>query len=233
MLRVESLSKHFGTLSALNHVSFEVPRHKIAGVIGPNGAGKTTLLLGLAGLLPMDSGSLHWENRAVPARYRSHTIFYVEDAIRPHAQLKVNIVLRFYSSIFGRQRTFCEELVDRLELRDFLPVRVSDLSKGTAKRLLVALGLLSTQPVLMLDEPFDGLDLKQMLEVVPLLREISAAGRTLVLSIHQLRDAERVCDRFVLLSSGKVVGSGTLSELQGIAGCATGSGLEEIFLALV
>jgi ABC-2 type transport system ATP-binding protein len=233
MLTVKDLSKHFGTLPALDHVTFDVPRNTIAGVIGPNGAGKTTLLLGMAGLMPMNSGTLCWEGKFVPARGRSRTLFYVEDNIRPHAELHVGFILRFYASTFGLKSTFCEELIGRLQLRDLLQTRFSDLSKGTAKRVLLGLGLLSTQPVLMLDEPFDGLDLKQTMAVVSLLRESSAAGRTLVLSIHQLRDAERVCDEFILLNSGKLVGRGTLSELESLAGCEPGSGLEEIFLHLV
>ena len=233
MLDVQNLSKRFGAPRALDRVSLRVPRNTIAGVIGPNGAGKTTLLLGMAGLLPMDSGTLYWEDRVIPALARFRVLFYVEDAIRPHAQLQAGYILRLYASIFGRKNKVVEEIIDRLLLREFLRARVSDLSKGTAKRLLIGLGLLSTQPILMLDEPFDGLDLKQVLQVVSLLREISAAGRTLVLSIHQLRDAERACDQFILLNNGKVAGQGNLAELQARARCAPGSGLEEIFLNLV
>jgi len=233
MLSVKNLSKHFGALLALDGVSMEIPRNAIAGVIGPNGAGKTTLLLGMAGLLPMDRGTLSWEGKLIPALARYRILFYVEDATRPHSELQAGFVLRFYASIFGRAKNDAEAIIDRLQLRDFVGTRVSDLSKGSMKRLLIALGLLSTQPILMLDEPFDGLDLKQVLEVVPLLREISGTGRTLVLSIHQLRDAERACDQFILLSGGKPAGQGTLSELRDRAGCAPGSGLEEIFLKLV
>lgn len=233
MLRVGDLSKRFGAIRALDKVSLEVPRNTIAGIIGPNGAGKTTLLLGMAGLLPMDSGTLSWEDKLIPALARYRILFYVEDAIRPHPQLQAGLVLRFYASIFGRTKKATEEVIERLQLHDFVGTRVSDLSKGAMKRLLIALGLCSTQPILMLDEPFDGLDLKQVLEVIPLLREISAAGRTLVLSIHQLRDAERACDQFILLSGGKPAGQGGLSELRARAGCAPASGLEEIFLNLI
>ena len=232
MLRVENLSKCYGGLRALEQVSFEIPQNSIAGIIGPNGAGKTTLLLGLAGLLPVDRGSIRWGDTNLSANTRYHITFYVEDAIRPHALLSVESVLSFYASVFKREKALLNGIIERLALRDSLRSRVSILSKGTAKRFLIAIGLLSTQPVLMLDEPFDGLDLKQTLQVIPLLREISAAGRTLVLSIHQLRDAERICDRFVLLDNGRLAGSGTLVELQRIAGGSQGSGLEEIFLAL-
>lgn len=232
MLRVENLAKHFGDLRALEQVSFQIPQNSIAGVIGPNGAGKTTLLLGLAGLLPIDSGSIRWGDTILSPNTHRHITFYVEDAIQPHSLLRVESVLCFYAAVFKREKALLNGIVERLALRDSLGSRVSILSKGTAKRFLIAIGLLSTQPVLMLDEPFDGLDLKQTRQVIPLLREISAAGRTLVLSIHQLRDAERICDRFVLLNNGRLAGSGTLVELQTVAGGAQGSGLEEIFLAL-
>jgi ABC-type multidrug transport system ATPase subunit len=95
----------------------------------------------------------------------------------------------------------------------------------------MALALLTPQPLLMLDEPFDGLDLRQARDVMQLLRAHAANGRTLLLSIHQLVDAARVCDRLVLLSSGRVVGEGTLDELRAQANLSEG-GLEEIFLAL-
>lgn len=232
MLRVENLSKRYGDIRALEAVSFEIPKNSIAGVIGPNGAGKTTLLAGIAGLLPFDDGVITWEEAIIRGNSRSHTVFYVEDAIRPHALLPLGSVLGFYSSAFRRTKTHFDSVVDRLCLQGFLRSRVCDLSKGTAKRFLIAIGLLSTQPVLMLDEPFDGLDLKQTLGVIPLLQQISTAGRTLVLSIHQLRDAERICDRFVLLNNGQLAGSGTLSDLRTISGAAQDSGLEDILLAL-
>ncbi len=232
MLRVKNLSKRYGDVRALEHVGFEIPPNSIAGVIGPNGAGKTTLLLGLAGLLPIDDGTIYWNDRAIPGYSRSHTVFYVEDAIRPHALLSLASTLGFYGSVFQRTKAHCDDVIDRLRLRDFLRSRVCDLSKGTAKRFLIAIGVLSTQPVLMLDEPFDGLDLKQTLELAPMLRGISAEGRTLLVSIHQLRDAERVCDRFVLLDNGRIAGHGTLGELAAHAGRPQAERLEEIFLAL-
>jgi ABC-type multidrug transport system ATPase subunit len=117
---------------------------------------------------------------------------------------------------------------------------VRSLSKGERKRFLIALGLLAPEPLLLLDEPFDGLDLRQTREATALLRAeaAGAAGvegrdrRTLFLSIHQLADAARACDRFVLLADGRVAGEGTLAELRGRAGLAESDGMEEVFLAL-
>ena len=97
--------------------------------------------------------------------------------------------------------------------------------------MLLALGLLTPHQVLFLDEPFDGLDLRQTRDVMALLKDHTANGRTLMLSIHQLVDAGRVCDRLVLLSAGSVVGEGTIPELRAQANLPDG-GVEEIFLAL-
>jgi len=106
------------------------------------------------------------------------------------------------------------------------------LSKGYSRRLMLAIGLLTPQPLLLMDEPFDGFDLKQTREIMGVLRWCAAEGRTLVLAIHQLLDAERICDRFVLLTDGRVRGAGTLGDLRTRTHLPTGS-LEEIFLALI
>src|SRR5712671_639042 len=109
---------------------------------------------------------------------------------------------------------------------------IGALSKGYRRRFLLALGLLAPRPVLLMDEPFDGFDLRQTREVMNLLRSEAVDGRTLVLSIHQLADAQRICDRLVLLSAGLVKGVGTLAELTVAARLPIGSNLEEVFLAL-
>ena len=111
------------------------------------------------------------------------------------------------------------------------------LSKGQRKRVLLAIGLLTPQPVLLCDEPFDGLDLRQSRDVAMALCAHAAAGRTLLLSIHQIADAARVCDRFVLLSGGRVRGEGSLDELSAQAASSGRApvrrdDLEEVFLAL-
>jgi ABC-2 type transport system ATP-binding protein len=111
---------------------------------------------------------------------------------------------------------------------------MGELSKGEHRRVLLALGLSTSQPLLMLDEPFDGMDARQTRDVMSVLRSEIVRGRTLFLSIHQLGDAARICDRFVLLSAGQTVAEGTLDELRASAGVAERSGLslEEVFLAL-
>jgi len=199
-------------------------------LIGPNGAGKTTLFECLAGLLPADAGALKNGTRIVPVSRRKEIIFYLPDAIVPWANQTVSWALGFFEKLYGASKTTVSELMQALRLNEIWKSRIGSLSKGERKRTLLALGLLTPHPLLLLDEPFDGLDLRQARDVMALLRN-HAANRTLMLSIHQLIDAGRVCDRLVLLSAGEVAGEGTISELRTKANLPDG-GVEEIFLAL-
>ena len=107
--------------------------------------------------------------------------------------------------------------MQRLDISPLLDATIGSLSKGQRKRALLAIGLLMPQPLLLADEPFDGLDLRQSRDVAQTLRSYASAGRTMFLSIHQIKDAARVCDRFVLLSGGRIRGEGTLDELGALA----------------
>ena len=232
MLIAEQFSKYFGPVCALKEVGLRLPDAAILGIIGPNGAGKTTLLQGLAGLLPMNSGQVSWNGRQLPPRKRSKLLFYLEDGTAPHADLSVGVVVDFYTRIFGRTRNDHDEALERFDLSRYFSVRIRALSKGTLKRLLLGLAWLSPQRVLLLDEPFEGLDLRQVREVTLSLRDLTKLGKSLLLSIHQLRDAERSCDQFVLLNSGAVVAAGTLAELQ-VKIAKPNANLEDVFYALV
>ena len=230
-LRVEGLTKRFGDRSVLDDVSFSVRRGEVLGLIGPNGAGKTTLFECLSGLMTTDRGAVSTQGKMLPATQRKASLFYLPDAIRPWAEQTVQKILKLFERLYARPRADVALLTEPLRLNEILAARIGSLSKGELKRTLVALGLLTPQPLLLLDEPFDGLDLRQTREVMSLLKEHAASGRTLMLSIHQLADAGRVCDRLVLLSAGRVVGEGTIEELRAQASLSTG-GVEEIFLAL-
>jgi ABC-2 type transport system ATP-binding protein len=209
-------------------VGFEIRPGEVLGVIGPNGAGKTTLFECMAGLLPPTAGGVFRGDHAVGPDERTATVFYLPDAIAPWPQQTVRWALDFTIGFFGGRADLRDELVRGLALGPLLAARIGTLSKGERKRAALAIGLLTPQPVLLVDEPLDGLDLKQSREIAALLRAQAAGGRTLVLSIHQIAEAARLCDRFVLLSAGRVVAEGTLAEV----GARTPAELEEVFLAL-
>ena len=232
LMAVCGIHKAFGDQRALADVSFEVFTGEILGVIGPNGAGKTTLLECIAGLLPIDAGEVRWRGAPLTPAERKQRLFYVPESISPYPDQRSAEVLRFFSEANRQPPRRLDELVGALSLEPALAKPVGALSKGYRRRLLLALGLLAPRSMLLMDEPFDGFDLRQAREVMGLLRDEALHGRTLVLSIHQLGDARRICDRLVLLSAGRVVGTGTEAELVAAARLQMGSDLEEVFLAL-
>jgi ABC-2 type transport system ATP-binding protein len=232
LMTVHSIGKAFGDQQVLADVSIEVASGEILGLIGPNGAGKTTLLECIAGLIPTDAGEVRWQGSPLPPAQRKERLFYVPEAISPYPDQKTAEVLRFFREAYREPPSRLEQLVRALGLEPALGKPVGTLSKGYRRRFLMALGLLAPRPLLLMDEPFDGFDLRQTREVMNLLRNEAVDGRTLVLSIHQLGDAQRVCDRLVLLSGGRVMGVGTLAELTDYARLPIGTDLEEVFLAL-
>lgn len=236
LFEVKGLSKRFGHIAALSDVSFHVRAGEVLGLIGPNGAGKSTLFECLGGVLPSDSGSMSAGGAPVGTRERPSLLFYVPDGIAPwHAQ-PVHWALDFTIGFFAGRADLRREVIEQLDLQQLLRQPIGTLSKGQRKRVLLAIGLLTPQPALLIDEPFEGLDLRQARDIAVALRAHAARGRTLFLSIHQIGDAARFCDRFVLLSGGRVCGEGTVQELAALAevrdGSRTYDGLEEVFLAL-
>lgn len=230
-LSVIGINKKFGTYQALYDVSFSVTPGEILGLIGPNGSGKSTLLECITGLLPVESGTIRWQGKQLSLEKRKQVCWYQPDSILPFAEQQVTTTLTFFQQIHGVGKMDLDQLVNRLELSPMLYKSLNALSKGYRRRVLLALALLSRQPLLMLDEPFDGFDLRQSMSVMDLLRECRT-GRTMILSIHQLTEAEKICDRFLLLDQGRVLGIGTLEELRKQADLTSDATLEEVFLAI-
>jgi ABC-type multidrug transport system ATPase subunit len=231
LLDIVALTKRYRDQVALAGVGFAAGAGEVVGIIGPNGAGKTTLLETIAGVLPAEAGEVIWRGAPLPQARRREAIFYLPDGIRPYDQQPASRVLEFFAGVYRQPDAAVANVIAALGLAPVLSKRVQALSKGYARRLMLGLGLLAPHPVLLMDEPFDGFDLRQTRSIAQMLRRVASEGRTLVLAIHQLADAERVCDRFVLLADGRVRGSGTLAELRARVALPDAS-LEDIFLAL-
>jgi ABC-2 type transport system ATP-binding protein len=230
-LEVVNLKKAFGGLTVTQNVSLSIRPGERRLIIGPNGAGKTTLLEVLAGILPAETSDVQWLGRPLPSSRRREAIFYLPDGVRPYQDQPVARVLSFFASVYQRSIHDISDAIESIDLTPVLHKRVHSLSKGYGRRLMLVLGLLTPHPLLLMDEPFDGFDLRQIRDIVGVLRGEAAKGRTFVLAIHQLLDAERVCDRFILLADGRVRGAGRLNDLRARTGLTSGS-LEDIFLAL-
>jgi ABC-2 type transport system ATP-binding protein len=231
LMEVARLGKHYGEQRALADISFAVNAGEVLGLIGPNGAGKTTLMEAIAGVIPADAGRILWHGQPLGLPHRRDLLFYLPDGLRPWDDQYVFRVIAFFMSTYGRAESAVAEVVRMLGLAPVLRKHVHALSKGYSRRLMLALALLTPHPVLLMDEPFDGFDLRQTREIMGVLREVANNGRTLVLAIHQLIDAERVCDRFVLLVAGRIRCAGTLAELRAQTAMPS-AGLEDVFLAL-
>jgi ABC-2 type transport system ATP-binding protein len=230
-LQATNLTKRYGEEDVIRGITFAANSGEVLGIVGPNGAGKTTLLEVLAGLAAADSGNVQWFGETLPALRRKQAMFYLPDGVKPYQDRFVLDVLNFFAGVYGHSAAEVGATIASVELAPVLRKRVSALSKGYNRRLLLALGLLTPQNVLLMDEPFDGFDLRQSRNVIQMLRNEAARGRALILAIHQLADAERVCDRFLLLAGGRVRGMGTLGELRMQTGLLQES-LEDIFLEL-
>ena len=231
LMQVAGLAKRYGEQCALADISFAVDAGEVLGLIGPNGAGKTTLMEAIAGVVAADDGAVLWRGTALPLPRRREFLFYLPDGVRPWEDQYVARVAELFAAFYGRSEAFLAETIRSLGLAPVLRKRVVALSKGYGRRLMLALALLTPHPLLLMDEPFDGFDLRQTREIMNVLRDVASNGRALVLAIHQLSDAARVCDRFVLLAEGRVRGVGTLAQLREQAG-KPAAGLEEVFLAL-
>ncbi|RTZ98191.1 MAG: ABC transporter ATP-binding protein [Deltaproteobacteria bacterium] len=228
---ITRISKKFGSYTALQDVSFSVIPGEILGLIGPNGAGKSTLLECVAGLLTAATGTVWWQGRILPLKKRKQVIWYQPDATLPFARQRVVTTLTFFRKIHCASKADLNRLVRLLGLSPVLKKPLETLSKGFRRRVQLALALLSRQPLLMLDEPFDGFDIRQTLSMMDLLRSYRDK-RSMILSIHQLTEAEKICNRFLLLDQGRVLGLGTLDELRTQAGLTADANLEEVFLAI-
>lgn len=229
---VVHLAKAYGTLHALRDVTFAVREHEILGLLGPNGAGKSTLMACVAGLLPPDAGRITFGNEAGVRDRVSPPCFFLPDGIAPWGAQRADWLLRFSEGIFGTATHGHDDVRSVLRIAELGGQRIDRLSKGQRKRLLLAMALLTPHPLLLLDEPFDGLDLRLTRDVITLLRRQAAAGRSIVVSLHALLDAERVCDRVVLLDDGRTVADGTFAELRERAALPDAP-LDEVFLAFV
>jgi len=235
VLEVRHITKRYGHVLALNDVSFDVRAGEVLGLIGPNGAGKTTLFECLAGVLHRDAGTVATIGDAFASPAGVPSMFYVPDAAAPWPVETVRWMLDYIVGFFGGDADAIAGVVRDLDLAPLLDVRIGALSKGQRKRALVGAGLVTRSPLLMIDEPFDGLDLRQSRSLAAVLRAHASRGRTFFLSVHQIGHAARVCDRFVLLGAGSVRGEGTLTELSAAARLpspGSPADLEEVFLAL-
>ena len=216
-LTFSHLSKSYGATAALLDVDFEVRSGELFGLLGPNGAGKTTLIRILMGLLAPDSGEIRLDGRPF-GRGGRERVGYLPEERGLYRKERVDDVLIYFGMLKGLARRDARrravEWLARLGLPEAGRLRVDMLSKGMQQKVQIAGALLHDPAILVLDEPFTGLDPLNTVLVKELLREMSRAGRLVILSTHQMPMVEELCDRVAMIDRGRIVLYGALESIR-------------------
>jgi len=220
---VDRLTKVYGTIVAVDHISFEVPKGTILGFLGPNGAGKTTTIRMLTCYMPPTSGSAKIAGFDVfteSLQVKQH-IGYLPESTPLYSEMRVAEYLDFRGKLRGMDRDTRRKRIDEVSERTWLKDRVHSvigtLSKGYRQRVGIADALLHNPPVLVLDEPTVGLDPSQIREARRLIKEL-AGDHTVLLSTHILQEVEMICQKVIIVGQGRILAQGTPDELKNRAG---------------
>lgn len=231
MFEARRLTKRYPRLTALNEVSFHIAPGEILGYLGPNGSGKSTTIKIITGLIDASSGEVFLHGRNAdddPAAFRARLGYVPEE---PHLYTHLNAPE--YLRLVGRLRglppqpleTTIEVLLQLLDLEYAAHGVMTSFSKGMRQRVLIAAALIHDPDLLILDEPFSGLDVNASLLLRALLVALARRGKMILLSSHQMQVVETLCHRVVILHQGRIVADGTPRELQS----ARSQSLEDVF----
>jgi len=217
MLQLTEVVKAFGQRRAVDGVTFDVPAGSLTGFVGANGAGKTTTMRVVLGILEPDGGTITWQGVPVDAAFRRR-IGYMPEERGLYPRMRVRGQLVHLARLHGRDaaaaRRRTDELLERLDLGERADDQVDALSLGNQQRAQIAAALVHEPDLLLLDEPFSGLDPVAVDRLTELLREVAASGVPVLFSSHQLELVERLCDRVVILAAGRVVAAGDVEALR-------------------
>ncbi|MDJ0497740.1 MAG: ATP-binding cassette domain-containing protein [Acidimicrobiia bacterium] len=217
MLEIDRLSKRYGDVVALDGCSFRVARGQLLGFLGPNGSGKTTTMRSVFSLVRPDSGEVRWNNERISASTRLG-FGYMPEQRGLYPRMKVASQLAYFGQLHGMAKdqavAATTEWLERLGLRDRADSRLEELSHGNQQRIQLAAALLHNPELLVLDEPFSGLDPIGVQDMIEILVERAEAGAAVVFSSHQLDLVEDLCEDVVIIASGKVVLAGPVRALR-------------------
>ena len=217
MLRVQGVTKHFGERAALDDVTFDVVPGGLTGFVGANGSGKTTTMRIIMGVLEVDRGTVTMDDVALTADDR-RAFGYMPEERGLYPKMKVAEQIHYLGRLHGMTADAAErstrELLERLGLDERADDTVESLSLGNQQRAQIAAALVHSPSLLVLDEPFSGLDPIAIETVVQVLKDFASRGAPVLFSSHQLDIVERLCDHLVIIADGRVRASGSRDELR-------------------
>ena len=219
MLKIENLCKSFGSIKAVDDISFEVKRGEVFGLLGPNGAGKSTTISIISTLLPPTSGEILFEDNSIfknPKNIRQKLGVVPQDiALYPTLTGYEN--LKFWGNIYGLKGTELKkrisEVADIIGLNGRLKDRVEKYSGGMKRRLNIGSALLHKPELLIMDEPTVGIDPQSRSHILDTVLGLNAQGITIIYTSHYMEEVENICSRICIMDEGKIIASGTQQEL--------------------
>ncbi len=217
MLTLENVTKHFEKVQAVQDVSFHVNRGSVYGLLGPNGAGKTTTIRMIMNIIQPDSGMIRIQNRN-SERAGMKDPGYLPEERGLYQKRKIREVIHFFGRLKGLSQKevsdHCEYWLNRFGMSDQGDRKISELSKGNQQKIQFIVASVTFPDLLILDEPFTGLDPVNQIILKDIIREFRDKGKTIVLSTHQMDQVEQLCDHICLINKGSVILEGPLDTLK-------------------
>lgn len=238
ILHISNLKKYFGDVKAVDGLNLDLKAGDVYGLLGPNGAGKTTTVKSILGLLEPDEGEvlvmgLNPQKHDLEIKEK---IGYVAEEPLIYKSLTPREMLNFICSIRNLDKNIVtkkiEDLLDSLEAREYYDKPIVTLSKGNKQKMQIIAALIHDPPLLILDEPLSGLDARTSKIIKDIIRLHIQNNGAVLLSTHIMEIAQDLCTKIGIITKGKMVAEGTLSELRTIANQAGAASLEDVFLKL-
>ena len=219
-LLVRNLSKSFGDIHAVNNVNFTAYDGDVIALLGPNGAGKSTLINMIAGYISPTAGNIEvlGKDIAEASLFAKENIGFLSEGSPLYPDMSVKMFLNYMASLRGLPKSAVEKAAQTANINEVLKQKNETLSKGYQRRVGFAQSILHNPPILLLDEPTDGLDPNQKDYMRCLIKEMSQ-NKTIIISTHLLEEAETVCNRIIVLDKGVIRADGDLKQILKQTGC--------------
>ncbi len=215
-LKVENVSKHFGSKLAVDNISFEINEPGVFGLLGTNGAGKSTTIRMILGILKKDSGNITWNGK--PVERKNINFGYLPEERGIYPKTKIYEQLLFFSELKGMKKEDATKEIDywmgRLKVDEYKNMTAEKLSKGNQQKIQFIISILHNPELIVLDEPFSGLDPVNTEMLKEVILELVEKGKYIVMSSHQMTSIEEFCKDIVIINKGKTVLKGNLQEIK-------------------
>ena len=218
ILNLHNLKKYYATQKAVDDISFSIQQGSVFGLLGPNGAGKTTLLRMITGIFFPDSGEINFQGKKFDAANDIYKIGYMPEERGLYKKMKIGEQALYLAQLKGLSRQDAvkkiKEWFVKFEMQSWWNKKVEDLSKGMSQKLQFVITVLHEPPLLILDEPFSGLDPVNSNLIKDEIFNLSKKGTTIIFSTHRMEQVEEICDHIVLVNKGKKILDGSVKQIK-------------------